>query len=85
MAFGPAILAIASMSWLPEPIRVRQVERSKRLDCALARLRLAHQSMADRALTDLIQETHRRIERRRGTLGNIGDTCTTDAAPPSQA
>ena len=68
---------------LTEPMRVRQVERSKRLNCALARLRPAHQSMADRALTDLVKKTHRRIERRRSALGNIGDARTTYAAPPS--
>src|SRR3977135_961390 len=68
---------------LTEPMRVRQVERSKRLNCALARLRPAHQSSADRPLTDLVKKTHRRIERRRSALGNIGDARTPYAAPPS--
>jgi hypothetical protein len=63
-----------------EVLRIRKVERAKRLYGSLSRLRATHESMADRAFANLVQQGHRRIERRRRALRDIRDTHTAGAA-----
>ena len=63
-----------------EVLRIRKVERAKRLYGSLSRLRAAHESVADRAFADLIQQGHRGVERRRRALRDIRDTHTACAA-----
>jgi hypothetical protein len=65
---------------LAEVFGIGKVERAKRLYGSLSRLSAAHESMADRAFANLIQEGHRGVERRRRALRNIRNTHTACAA-----
>ena len=63
-----------------EVLRIRKVERAKRLYGSLSRLRAAHESVANRAFANLIQQGHRGVERRRGALRDVRDAHTACAA-----
>ena len=63
-----------------EVLRIRKVERAKRLYGSLPRFCAAHESMADRAFANLIQQGHRGVERRRRALRDVRDTHTACAA-----
>ncbi|MDB6011167.1 MAG: hypothetical protein JWL65_3417 [Gammaproteobacteria bacterium] len=66
-----------------EVLRIRKVERAKRLYGSLSRLRATHESVADGAFANLIQQGHRGVERRRRALRDIRDThtaCTASTA-----
>ena len=63
-----------------EVLRIRKVERAKRLYGSLSRLRATHESVADGAFANLIQQGHRGVERRRRALRDIRDTHTACAA-----
>ena len=59
-----------------EVLCIRKIERAKRLYGSLSCLCAAHESVADRALANLIQQGHRGVERRRRALRDICDTHT---------
>jgi hypothetical protein len=65
---------------LAEVLRIRKVERAKRFYGSLSRSCAAHESMADRAFANLIQQGHRGVERRRRALRDVRDTHTPCAA-----
>jgi hypothetical protein len=63
-----------------EVLRIRKVERAKRLYGSLSRLCAAHESVADRTFANLIQQGHRGVECRRCALRDVRDTHTACAA-----
>ena len=63
-----------------EVLRIRKVERAKRLYGSLSCLCAAHESVADRAFANLLQQGHRGVERRRRALRDVRDAHTAYAA-----
>lgn len=63
-----------------EVLRIRKVERAKRLYGSLSRLRAAHESVADRAFANLLQQGHRGVECRGRALRDVRDAHTACAA-----
>ena len=60
---------------------VRQVELAEELHGGGLRLGAPHHAVADRRLADLVHQRHRRIERRRGALRDVGELQAAQAPP----
>jgi hypothetical protein len=64
--------------------RVWQIERAKGFHGSLACRGAAHESVVNRPFGHLIQQGHRRVERRGGTLRNVGNPHATRPASASR-
>ncbi len=67
-----------------EMLRVWQIECAKGFHGSLACRGAAHESVSDRSFGHLIQQGHRRVERRGGALRNVSDPHATRPASASR-